>query len=205
MSDVITLPAEPRERTGKGPNRRLRKTGRLPAVIYGEGKEPVMVHLEEKEVRKHYDHGHLFSTLFLIDLGKEKLRVLPREIQVHPVTDFPVHVDFLRASKGAELTVTVPVVFDNEGICPGLKRGGVLNIVRRELELMCPAESIPDEIHVDLAPYDINDSIHISQVKLPKGALPTITDRDFTIAAIVAPSGLKAEADEAAEEEDTEA
>ena len=146
-------------------------------------------------------HGpRFFSTLCNLEIDGEAVRVLPREVQLHPVTDDPLHVDFVRAERGATIAVTVPVVFANEDICRGLKRGGVLNVIRREVELICPADAIPREITVDLKDADIHDSLHISKVSLPEGVRPAIADRDFTIATISPPTVI-AEAEEAEEAE----
>ncbi|MGF1477726.1 MAG: 50S ribosomal protein L25/general stress protein Ctc [Geminicoccaceae bacterium] len=202
MSDVVNLEAETRERTGKGPNRRLRDEGRVPAVIYGGDDDVQMVSLVAKEVRRELQtNARFFSSVCELKLSDKTIRVVPREAQVHPVTDEAIHLDFIRVKRGSSVTVEVPVTFLNEETSPGLKRGGVLNIVRREIELVCPVEAIPDEITVDLGALDINDSVHISQVSLADGVEPTITDRDFTICTIVAPGGgMQSE-----EEEDADA
>jgi large subunit ribosomal protein L25 len=189
MAETITLVAERRERFGKGPARALRREGKVPAIIYGGSEEPLRIALPFKEVKRQVaSNPRFFTSILELDFGGEKARVLPREAQLHPVTDDPLHVDFLRAERGATVHVEVPVRFINEDQCPGLRRGGVLNIVRRELDLICPAEAIPGEIAVDLTGYDIGTSIHISQVTLPEGVRPTITDRDFTVASIVPPT-----------------
>ena len=183
------LPAERREKTGKGPARQLRREGKLPAIVYGGKGEPMQVTLPLKETKRELGtNPRFFSTVFELDFGGEKLKVLPREAQLHPVTDDPLHVDFLRAEVGAVVTVEVPVRFAHEDQSPGIKRGGVLNIVRRTVELLCPADAIPGELVVDLAGREIGDSIHISHVTLPEGVRPTITDRDFTICSIVPPT-----------------
>ena len=199
MSEQLTLPAEARERAGKGASRALRRDGRVPAVIYGDKKEPLAVHVEEKRLAKMLSTGHFMNTVVMVDAGGEPHRTLPKDVQFHPVTSRPIHVDFLRIGEHSQVTVAIPVRFDDEEESPGIKRGGVLNIVQHELELVCPASSIPDEIHISLAGLDIGDSIHISQVTLPEGTKAAIDDRDFTVATLVAPSAMKAEADEAAE------
>ena len=191
MSDALTLPAEARERAGKGASRQLRREGRVPAVIYGGKEEPTMIHVEAKELVRQLGTGHFMNSIVTIELGGKKLRTLPKDVALHPVTDRPEHVDFLRLAKGATVEVQVPVVFINEELAPGLKKGGVLNVVRHDLELVCDASKIPDEITIDVTGYDIGDSIHISNVTLPAGSVSAITDRDFTIATIVAPSALK--------------
>ena len=201
MSDQLTLPAELREGTGKGASRALRNEGRVPAVIYGDKKDPVSVHLEEKALVKMLQTGHFMNSVVEVTVGKDKHRTLPKDVQFHPVTSRPVHVDFFRLAKDAVVHVAIPVRFVDEEKSPGLKRGGVLNVVRHELELVCDATMIPDDIVISLAGLDINDSVHISAVTLPEGSKSAIEDRDFTIAGVTAPSSMKSEADEAAEEE----
>ena len=191
MSDQLTLTAETRERGGKGASRDLRRNGRVPAVIYGGKEEPLMIHVEEKLLMKQLMTGHFMNSVVMIEVGGKTIRTLPKDVAFHPVKDRPIHADFLRIAKGATVQVAVPVVFANEDASPGLKRGGVLNIVRHELELICDAAKIPDEIVIDVTGFDVGDSIHISHVKLPEGSKSAITDRDFTIATVVAPSGLK--------------
>ncbi len=199
MSDVLSLPAEARDRAGKGASRSVRREGRVPAVIYG-GKEPAQtIHVEEKLLVKQLSSGHFMNSVVEIALDGKTHRTLPRDVQFHVVSDRPIHVDFLRITKGALVTVEVPVKFINEGISPGLKRGGVLNIVRHEVELKCPADQIPEQLECDVSSFDVGDSIHISVVKLPEGA-KTVIERDFTLATIVAPSGLRS-AEDAAEAE----
>lgn len=201
MADIETLAVEPRERAGKGSSRAARRAGRIPAVIYGDKKSPEMITVAENELVRLMNRGTFLTSLFEIELDGKKQRVLPRDLQLDPVMDNPLHVDFLRLSKGATVVIEVPVQFTNEEECPGLKRGGVLNIVRHTIECNCPAESIPDRLEVSLAGMEINDSIHISQIAMPEGVEPTIADRDFTVATVVAPSGLKSEEEEAAEAE----
>ena len=202
MSDQLTLSAETRDRAGKGASRELRRQNRVPAVIYGNKQEPELIHVEEKALVKLLMTGHFSDSVVEIDLGGKKQITIPKDVAFHPVSDRPTHVDFLRIVKGAKVDVEVPVMFINEGASPGLKRGGVLNIVRHELELICENDKIPDDIQIDVAGFDIGDSIHISHVKLPKGSESKIPDRDFTIATIVAPSALKStEGDTTAEGE----
>jgi large subunit ribosomal protein L25 len=197
MSDQLTLAAETRDRVGKGASRALRRDGRVPAVIYGQNQTPASIHLEEKALVKALGTGHFMNTVVMVN-GE---RTLPKDVHFHPVTDRPVHVDFLRISAHATVTVAVPVVFVDEEDAPGLAKGGVLNVVRHELELTCDAAEIPSEITISLKGRDIGDSIHISDVTLPQGTVSAIDDRDFTIATLVAPSAMKAEAQEQAEEE----
>ena len=198
MSEQLTLSAETRERVGKGASRALRRDGRVPAVIYGNKQEPVSIHLEEKALMKALMTGHFMNSVVMIDgAGKSAIRTLPKDVTFDVVTDRPVHVDFLRISEHAKVTVAVPVVFTNEDAAPGIKKGGVLNVVRHELELVCDASNIPEQIEIDLTGHEVGDSIHISAVTLPKGVESAITDRDFTIATVVAPSALKSETQEA--------
>lgn len=198
MSDALTLPAETRERAGKGASRALRREGRVPAVIYGGKEAPTTIHLEEKELVKQLGTGHFMNSIVEIKLGSEIIRTLPKDVSLHPVTDRPEHVDFLRMTKGGRIGVSVPVVFVNEDASPGLKKGGVLNVVRHELELVCENDKIPGEIEIDVTGKEVGDSIHISELTLPEGSESAITDRDFTIATLVAPSALKKSEDEAA-------
>jgi large subunit ribosomal protein L25 len=193
MSEQLTLPAEARERAGKGASRELRREGRVPAVVYGDKKEPLSVHVEEKLLAKMLSTGHFMNSVVMIEVGGKKNRTLPKAVDFHPVTSRPIHVDFLRIGEHSKVTVAIPVRFDNEEDSPGLKRGGVLNIVQHEIDLTCDASEIPEELHIDLTGLDIGDSIHISQVTLPKGATPAIDDRDFTVATVVAPSAMKSE------------
>ena len=202
MSDQLTLSAETRDRAGKGASRELRRQNRVPAVIYGNKQEPELIHVEEKALIKLLMTGHFSNSVVEIELGGKKQITIPKDVAFNPVSDRPTHVDFLRIVKGAKVDIEVPVAFINEDASPGLKRGGVLNIVRHELEIICENDKIPDDIQIDVAGFDIGDSIHISHVKLPKGSESKITDRDFTIATIVAPSALKStEGDTTAEGE----
>lgn len=191
MSDQLVLSAETRDRGGKGASRELRRNGRVPAVVYGGKEEPLMIHVEEKLLMKQLMTGHFMNSIVMIEVDGKQVRTLPKDVAFHPVKDRPIHADFLRISKDAKVHVAVPVLFINEEASPGLKRGGVLNIVRHELELICDADKMPDDIQIDVTGYDVGDSIHISNVTLPKGSESAITDRDFTIATIVAPSALK--------------
>jgi len=199
MSDALTLPAELRERAGKGASRELRRNGRVPAVIYGGKEEPTAVHVEERLLVRQLGTGHFMNSIVMVEVNGKPVRTIPKDVALHPVTDRPTHVDFLRLAKDAKIHVNVPVVFSNEEASPGLKKGGVLNIVRHDLELVCDSDKIPDEIVLDVTGLDVGDSIHISHVTLPEGSVSAITDRDFTIATIVAPSALKSEPGEGGE------
>jgi large subunit ribosomal protein L25 len=187
MSDTLTLSAETRERAGKGASRALRREGRVPAVIYGNKQDPKSIHVNERELAKLLGTGHFFNSVIMVD-GE---RTLAKDVAFDVVTDRPLHVDFLRISEHATVHVNVPIVFTDEEEAPGIKRGGVLNIVRHEVDLVVDAAEIPSEITISLKGLEVGDSIHISSVKLPKGATPAITDRDFTVATVVAPSALK--------------
>lgn len=203
MSTILKFSAESRDRAGKGTARALRRAGRTPAVIYGNKEEPVMISLETRLVRIQMHKPGFFTHIFELDLDGTKHRVLARDLQLHPVTDEPEHVDFLRVSKNTQITVEVPVEFINEETCPGLKQGGVLNIARHTLELNCLASAIPEHITVDLAGVELGAIIKSDSISLPEGVTSVISDRDYTIASIAAPSALKSEG--TAEEESEEA
>ena len=193
------LKAELRERVGKGSSRELRRNGRIPAVIYGDKQEPLSISLPNKEVTLKIHAGGFMTTVATIDVDGKKISVLPKDYQLDPVRDFTMHVDFLRVGANTEVNVEVPVHFINEAKSPGIKVGGVLNIVRHEVELHCPADAIPEFLTVDLTGAKIGDSLHISHVTLPAGARPVIGDRDFTIATIVSPAGGTTGDEDAAE------
>ena len=202
MSEALTLPAELRERAGKGASRELRRNGRVPAVIYGGKEEPTAIHIEERALVRQLGSGHFMNSIVMVEVSGKPVRAIPKDVAMHPVTDRPLHADFLRLSKDAKITVQVPVVFANEEASPGLKKGGVLNVVRHDLELVCESDKIPDEIALDVTGLEVGDSIHISHVTLPEGSVSAITDRDFTIATIVAPSAMKSEPGEGGEAAD---
>lgn len=203
--EAIIIPAEAREKTGKGSSRALRREGRVPAIVYGGKEEDLAVSIDANEFRKLYIKGHITSKVVTVEVNGKKITALPRDVQVHPVTDFPEHVDFLRLAKGEKVRVLVGIRLRNAEKSPGLKRGGVLNIVRRDIELVCSPDAIPTHIDIDLDGKKIGESIHISHIKLPEGAQPTITDRDFTILAIAGRGAAKKEAEEdAAGEEGAE-
>ncbi len=200
MSDIIVLAAEQRERAGKGVARALRREGLVPAVIYGGKEAPEGISVNSRDIAKIFNTGRLLSTLIEIEVKGKKQRAIARDVQLHPVRDDILHADFLRLGKDAKIAVEVAVNFLNEETCPGLKMGGVLNVVRYTIELNCPADNIPEAIDLDLAEAKMNDSIHISEVNLPDGVEPVITDRDFTIVTIAAPAALRSEAEEAEDE-----
>ncbi|MCA1404765.1 50S ribosomal protein L25/general stress protein Ctc [Ensifer sp. IC3342] len=198
MSQTYELKAETRERVGKGSSRELRRNGLIPAVIYGDKQPPLSIALSTKDVTMKIHAGGFMTTVAIIDVNGEKIRVLPKDYQLDPVRDFTMHVDFLRVSKDSQVSVQVPVHFENEEKSPGLKRGGALNIVRHDVELNVSADNIPEFLTVDLTGLNIGDTVHISDIKLPAGATPVITDRDFTVATI---AGRVMEAEEEAAEE----
>ncbi|AGS22824.1 50S ribosomal protein L25 [Rhizobium etli] len=186
--ETYELKAEARERVGKGSARELRRNGLIPAVIYGDKQAPIAIAINTNEVTKRIHAGGFMTTVATIEVDGKKHKVLPKDYQLDPVRDFTLHVDFLRVSGNTQVTVEIPVHFINEAKSPGLKVGGVLNIVRHEVEVHCPADAIPEFFNIDLSGKKIGDSIHISEVTLPKSVTPVI-DRDFTIATIVAPAG----------------
>ncbi len=205
MSGNTTMTAEPRDRAGKGAARATRRSGRVPAVIYGDHKDPILVSVEPVELMRHLHKPGFFSMLMDLDVAGDHHRVLPRDVQFHPVTDAPLHVDFMRIGKGTRITVMIPVHVENEDKCKGIKRGGVLNLVRHEVEVRCDPENIPDMITLSLEGLDIGDALRISDAGLPADVKPTITDRDFVLVTIAAPTVVKDEAAEAqAEGEESE-
>jgi large subunit ribosomal protein L25 len=204
MVDVITLAASERPQSGKGPARAARRDGMVPAVIYGNKLEPLAISVERKELERQIHVPGFFIRLVDVAIDGESHRVLPREVQFHPVSDVPLHVDFLRFSADRKIAVAVPVHFDNEEESPGLKRGGVLNIVRHEVEVLCTADNIPQIFEIDLTGLDIGDAVHASMITLPEGVVFTITDRDFTIASVAAPTVVAEEEEETEGEEGEE-
>ena len=204
MADINELSAVVRERVGKGASRAVRRQGLVPAVIYGDNKDPEAISGELGVLEKALSTGTFMSTLYTIDVDGDRSQVIARDVQFDKVRDFPVHVDFLRLKKGATIAVEVQVNFLNEEESPGLRRGGVLNVVRYTVEVTCPAARIPESLDADLTGLDIGDSIHISAIALPEDVEPTITDRDFTVATIAAPAGLQSGDGEAGYEEGIE-
>ena len=202
MGEVINITAEVRDRAGKGMARAVRREGKVPAVIYGNNQDVVTISIDGNELSKLLKNPGFFTQIFALDVTGKKHEVLARDLQVDPVTDLPLHVDFLQFNQNTKIVIEIPVNFLNEEESPGLKRGGVLNIVRRELELRCSPTNIPQAIEIDLTGFEIGDSIHISALNLPDGAEP-ITDRDFTIATVAAPTVMTAE-EEAGETVDGE-
>lgn len=198
-SKHIQLAAAKREKAGKGVSRALRRENRVPAVVYGDGKPPVSISLSAKDANIQYNKGHMFTSLTDLEIDGQKHLVLARDVQLDPVRDYVLHIDFLRVTPKTRINVMVPVHFLNEDECPGLVAKGILNIVRHEVEMVCAATEIPESIEVDLTGFEIGDAIKISNAALPAGAKPTIDDRDFTLATIVAPkTAAQEEAEEAA-------
>jgi large subunit ribosomal protein L25 len=190
MTELATISAKIRAGNGTGDARAVRRNGDIPGVIYGAGIEPRTITLAVRDIAKHFQTGRFTSTLFTLDVEGEKMRVIPREIQVDPVSERPIHADFQRLVAGARIRLFIPVHFNNHGDSPGLKRGGVLNVVRHEVEFFCPSERIPQFIEADLKGMDIGDSLHISHIKVPEGLVPVIRNRDFTVATVAAPSAF---------------
>ena len=194
MIDAISISAEARDRAGKGVARAHRRAGRVPAVIYGNKQDTTMISLEGREVEKLIQSPQFFTQIFEVGVDGEKHQVLARDLQLHPVTDRALHIDFMRFNENTRIVLSIPVVFENEEDSPGLKRGGVLNIVRREVELLCSPLNIPGELTFKLDGLEIGDSIHIGAIDLPEGVTAT-TDRDFTVATIAAPTVMPSDAE----------
>jgi len=198
MPEIISLAAEARPRAGKGASRATRRAGRIPAIIYGDHKDQVMVSLEPRELHRALGNPGFFATLVDVKVDGETHRTLPRDVQYHPVTDLPIHIDFMRVGAGAQVTVSIPVVFVNHERAEGLRRGGILNIVRHAIEVTCSVDSIPEQIVVDLTGLGIGDTIHMHSVQLPEGVRPIVHERDFTIASVATSSAVREEAAAAA-------
>jgi len=198
MPKITTLTAELRVRAGKGATRATRRAGRVPGVVYGGAQDPMAISLEPRELSRALAKRGFLATLVDLSVDGVTQRTLPREVQYHPVTDAPLHVDFMRVGATSRVTVSVPVVFVNQELSIGIRRGGILNIVRHGIELICPVDNIPDRLTVSLEGLDIGDSVHISSVTIPEGCRPTITTRDFTIASVAPSQGVREEAATAA-------
>ncbi|MBT8471120.1 MAG: 50S ribosomal protein L25/general stress protein Ctc [Marinicaulis sp.] len=202
MAETDVFHCEPRKRTGTGGARAVRRDGWTPGVLYGGGEEPVAIRLRSNEVLKAFMHGRLRPQLAKIDVPGEdgQQPVIPRDVQIHPVKGFPIHVDLMRVNEKTRIDVEVPVRFINEDDSPGLKRGGVLNVVRHAIDIYAPATAIPDIFEIDVTGLEIGDAVHVSSIALPDGVTLVTTDRDYTVATIAAPSALKS-SDDAADDE----
>ncbi len=187
MAEAGVLEVKVRELAGKGGARASRRAGQIPGILYGGSEAPLLISVDDRVIRLAMHQPGFFSKPLHLALDGKKLQVLPREVQVHPVTEAPVHVDFMRVTAESRIKINVPVRFENEAASPGIKRGGVLNIVRHEIEVVCAVSAIPDFFLVDLTGLDIGDSVHISKVTMPPGVRPTIA-RDFTVASVAAPT-----------------
>ncbi len=201
MADVAVMTATMRNSSGKGPARRARRDGQVPGIIYGNREEPMMLTLEYRRLVKALGDNRFFIRLLDLEVDGKKHRVLPREIQFHPVSDAPIHIDFLRFDPSRKIPVAVPVRFDGERESPGIRRGGMLNIVRYDVEVLCTADRIPSELEIDVSELEIGDSVHASSITLPAGVEFVITDRDFTVATVAAPTVI-ADEEEGEEVED---
>jgi large subunit ribosomal protein L25 len=198
MTQVTTLAAEKRERAGKGTSHAIRRQGRVPGVIYGDKQPPIMIVMESNILARQLEKPGFLTHLFDLEIAGAKHRVLPRDVQYDPVSDKPLHVDFLRVSASTKVRVNVPVVFLNAEKSPGIKRGGTLNVVHHEIEILCAPDKIPAKFEVSLEGLQINDAIHLSALKMPSDIKLTTHEKDFTIATIAVPSAIRAEAEEAA-------
>ncbi len=198
MAEVLTLNIEKRENAGTGAARTLRRNGRVPAIVYGKNYPEIRISANLKELVSKYEKGHFTSKVVDLNLDGKTIKVVPKQVQLDPVTDVPLHVDFLRVDENSKIALKIPVKFINQDKAPGLKRGGVLNVIRRDVELLCNLDHIPEFLVADLAELQIGHSIHISHIKLPVDAEPTIKNRDFTIATIVGRTATSAEEEAAA-------
>ena len=208
----INLDIISRDKTGKSNCKQLRNTGKIPAVIYGDKKEPAYIAIEYPKIVKELSKTGFFSTVFSLKLNKKAIKVLPREIQTDPLNDKPVHIDFLRVNDESKINISVPIIFINEDKSPGLQSGGVLNTVRREIDLICKINNIPEKLEADLTNLEVGSVIHMSDIKLQEDVIPQISDRDFTIATVAAPTVMpveeekpETEGEEGEEEETVEA
>ncbi|MDD9876453.1 MAG: 50S ribosomal protein L25/general stress protein Ctc [Magnetovibrio sp.] len=204
MAEVTAFAAEPRERAGKGAARATRREGRVPGVIYGNKQDPVMISVDPLDLNRQLRTPGFFARVYEISVNGQTHKVLARDLQLDPVTDRPIHIDFMRFSAATRLNIEVEVMFENEDQCPGIRVGGVLNIVRHTVELRCRPDGIPEFLTADLTGLEIGDSIHISAIDLPEDVQLTITDRDFTVATIAAPTIVEEPEEETEGEEGAE-
>jgi large subunit ribosomal protein L25 len=198
MRETQQLEAEARPGRGKGAAFRVRQKGFIPGIVYGGGAEPQPVSVPQRELERHVSTGTFLTTPFMLKVAEQQTRVIPRDVQLDPVTDRPVHVDFMRLTEGTKIVLAIPVRFRGQENSPGIKRGGVVNIVRHDIEVLCPVENIPEYIEADVSGLEIHGTLHISNIKLPEGVVPMVRERDFTIASIVAPTSVIEEARAAA-------
>jgi large subunit ribosomal protein L25 len=194
MPEIISLSAEPRDSAGKGAARATRRAGRVPGIIYGDGKEPTPISFEPRELSRAINRAGFFATIVDVSVGGTVHRTLAREVQYHPVNDTALHVDFMRVGAGARVTVSAPVSFVNHENAPGLRRGGIVNVIRHSIDIQCAVDAIPDRVVVDLSGMEIGDSIHIETLTLPEGVRAVIGTRDSTIASIAPSSAVREEA-----------
>lgn len=204
MQEVRKIEASLREKVGTGPARDIRRQGLIPVSIYGGKDTPISAAIDPKSIRNDLETLRFFTHVYEMSLGGKVVKVIPRIVQRHPVTDIALHIDFMRVSAQDKIRVQVPIHFINEEVCPGIKRGGVLNIVLHEIELLCPVGTIPEHVEVDLAGLSLGHSIHVDQLSLPKGVTVAHMERDNTLATLVAPSSLKSEEAGAATAEGSE-
>lgn len=204
MPEIISLNAEPRQSAGKGAARATRRAGRVPGIIYGDGKEPLPISFEPRELTRAVARAGFLATIVDVSVDGTVHRTLPREVQYHPVTDNALHVDFMRVGAGAEVHVSVPITFTNHDSAPGLRRGGILNVVRHSIDIVCAVDAIPERIVVDLAGMEIGDSVHAETVAMPEGVRAAVGSRDSTIASIATSSAVREEALAAASAPPTE-
>ena len=203
MSDIVQIKALIREKSGTGYSRELRTNKNVPGIIYGEKKDPILITIDEKTLKTNVQSSGFFSKQCEINLDNQTFKVLPKDVQLHPVKESILHIDFLRVGENTSVTLYVPVKFVNENSCPGLKQGGVINVVRHEVELKTPVSKIPEFLEANLDNLEIGDSIHISSISLENGVEPTIKDRDFTIATIAPPTVMKVEEEKPVSEEES--
>ena len=189
----INLEVVNRKKIGKSNSKNLRNDGKVPAIIYGDKKESNCIFLECLDIMKEMSKTGFFSTVFNLNINKKKIKVLPREVQTDPLNNKPIHIDFLRVTPESKINISVPIIFINEDESPGLKSGGVLNTVRRDIDLICKIKNIPEKLEANLKDLEVGSVVHMSDIILPEGVLPVIADRDFTIATIAAPTIMTVE------------
>ncbi len=200
MSDNIVFNAQERVKTGKGATRAVRNAGLIPAVIYGDKKEAISISLQPSEINKHLNSESFFSNIYEIKVDAKKEETIVKDIQFHPVSDSVLHIDFMRINKNTEVNVEVPIHFAGEEVSPGLKRGGILNVIRHTIEVVCKPADIPEYFEIDLSETQIGDTVKFSSISVPEGVKPAIDDRDFTIASITGKGAQEETTEEGSEE-----